>query len=762
MNVLAVRLTNVGTSAEGRSKPDINYLRNNVQQFIDRAAAYMQREGSSPLLVLFAPEPVSWLKDGSYAEQIAAIEELAAHQLRSAGAHVCTAADILNLYPIEEYVDPVEHEFEHSPDTGEGQAAIGAVIARLVRALIAVPFKVLVFDLDNTLWTGVTEEGVNGVVLDEKRLALQQFLIAQRRAGTILGLCSKRAEFDFEEVFVGPEVRLSRDDVICLRANGQSKGESLRALAADLSLDLDSFIFVSGDDQECAEVAARCPSVLTIAIPPDGDSVVNHFRHFWVFDMPPVTNDFRRHFNVCPVGNGQNSLLRNQNIAMLAKDLRTASAINNCVARVAAHNKSAGQLEALQNKRRTKCETELISICKHALGIPAMGVNDDFFDLGIDSNTIVRIAALIQKKLSYKVGIATVQAARTVANLAAALVAPPGQELSSNPVGPSGHSCYTSLTICLLNRGGVKRPLFLMRPSSTNGGALAYAPLARHLDSQRPLYILQNRPLLESRKPYGSIQEMAVEYVDAIRTIQPEGPYLVGGLCLGGKTAFEVATQLWSGGQRVAMLLIIEALSPNTQQEQAQFLDDRTLAQLKLRLFARYPNASKILTSQNSLIRRFELIAYHDYDNHDVDLVCNAFPARFERATLQKMSPDEMWEHVYKSLKCEVGGPASYYEGDAAIARRGFKHFANDHQLDALYTPSQRYQGPVTFFTVRGNNRAGVGWMPFIAAPPKLYDFDVKVIKDGSNAHNSLMAEENVKPVAAELNRLLDDIAPLS
>ena len=63
-------------------------------------------------------------------------------------------------------------------------------------------------------------------------------------------------------------------------------------------------------------------------------------------------------------------------------------------------------------------------------------------------------------------------------------------------------------------------------------------------------------------QPYDSIQQMAADYLKAVRLVQEEGPYLIGGYSFGGLVAFEMAQQLRSEGQEIAALLILDSMSP--------------------------------------------------------------------------------------------------------------------------------------------------------------------------------------------------------
>jgi len=111
-----------------------------------------------------------------------------------------------------------------------------------------------------------------------------------------------------------------------------------------------------------------------------------------------------------------------------------------------------------------------------------------------------------------------------------------------------------------IQTSGSKPPLFFMHPSG--GGVLCYRDLARHLGLDQPLYGLQDPVLDGGDQPYDSLQHMAADYLKAVRSVQEQGPYLIGGYSFGGLVAFEMAQQLRSEGQEIAALLILDSMSP--------------------------------------------------------------------------------------------------------------------------------------------------------------------------------------------------------
>lgn len=106
---------------------------------------------------------------------------------------------------------------------------------------------------------------------------------------------------------------------------------------------------------------------------------------------------------------------------------------------------------------------------------------------------------------------------------------------------------------------GQKKPFFCIHP--VGGSVFCYAALAHQLGVEQPFYGLQAVGLNGERKPLTRIEDMATTYIKAIKTVQPVGPYQLGGWSFGGIVAFEIARRFRSLGDEVAMLVLIDSNS---------------------------------------------------------------------------------------------------------------------------------------------------------------------------------------------------------
>jgi amino acid adenylation domain-containing protein len=190
---------------------------------------------------------------------------------------------------------------------------------------------------------------------------------------------------------------------------------------------------------------------------------------------------------------------------------------------------------------RDVLEHQLSLIWQELLGLPEISVTADFFELGGHSLLAIRLLALIQRELGRKLPLVTLFQATTIASLADVLREQAEDEWSPLvAIQPQGH----------------KPPLFFTHP--VGGDVLCYRDLARHLGREQPFYALRARPLETWTDAPVTIEEMATEYVHALRAAQPFGPYQIGGWSSGGLLAFEMARQLRRAGQEVSLLALLD------------------------------------------------------------------------------------------------------------------------------------------------------------------------------------------------------------
>jgi acyl transferase domain-containing protein/thioesterase domain-containing protein/aryl carrier-like protein len=191
---------------------------------------------------------------------------------------------------------------------------------------------------------------------------------------------------------------------------------------------------------------------------------------------------------------------------------------------------------------QTKLEEMLSTIWRKFLGIDKIGIHDNYFDLGGDSILAVHLFAEIEKEYKVKVPLATLFEAPTIAQLA---------QILRHEAPTSGWS-----PLVTIQPTGSRPPFFCIH--GAGGGVLLYRDLSRYLGSDQPFYGLQAQGQDGSCLPLTRIEDMAALYLKEIRKVRPHGPYFLGGYCMGGTVAYEVAQRLQAEGEQVGLLAMFD------------------------------------------------------------------------------------------------------------------------------------------------------------------------------------------------------------
>jgi thioesterase domain-containing protein/aryl carrier-like protein len=191
---------------------------------------------------------------------------------------------------------------------------------------------------------------------------------------------------------------------------------------------------------------------------------------------------------------------------------------------------------------RNSMELDLQRVWEDVLGKGPVSVQSNFFDLGGTSILAVTLIARLRKLLGIQLPLAILFEQPTIERLAG--------ELRRN----CNRVVWSS--VVKIHPGKPTQAWFWMHP--LGGTLLCYYALARHLGKDRPVYGLQSRGIEDCRAPLTSIPAMATQYIAEMRTVQPLGPYFLGGASMGGAIAYEVACQLVALGLEVGAVAILD------------------------------------------------------------------------------------------------------------------------------------------------------------------------------------------------------------
>jgi thioesterase domain-containing protein len=197
---------------------------------------------------------------------------------------------------------------------------------------------------------------------------------------------------------------------------------------------------------------------------------------------------------------------------------------------------------------RNDTEAAIALMWTELLGCQDPGVYDNFFDLGGHSLIAVRMVREIETRFEVALPITELFNAQTIAGMAALVER---QHAPWSPIVPINAPLP----------GAKKAPLFLIHP--VGGMVLCYQRLADAIGKEQPIYGIQASGFAAEQTPFNSMEAMAAYYLEHIKTVQPEGPYYLGGQSLGGLIAFEVVRQLRARGDEVKLLVMMDSHRPS-------------------------------------------------------------------------------------------------------------------------------------------------------------------------------------------------------
>ncbi len=327
---------------------------------------------------------------------------------------------------------------------------------------------------------------------------------------------------------------------------------------------------------------------------------------------------------------------------------------------------------------------QLVQIWEELLNIRPIGIRDDFFALGGHSFLAVRLMARIEQVCGKKLPLSILFQGATIEHLASMLQVEKQSDTTRTPITP-------------IQTGGTKRPFFFLH-GDWQGKGLYCLKLAQALGEDQPFYVLETYKYLDLNI-LPTLQEVAAAHIAAIRAIQPEGPYMLGGWCNGALFAYEMAQQLQRAEQQVDTLILmdpgsstftgrlfsraIQRVSPLFHLQEEQQLD-YFLRFLHLYEYVRLLNAHK---KHAAIQSRTESTG----DEAEVEAAHPNFQSPLpSRANLRQnyISIFNWWASPYK-IEPYVGRIAVFWtEGDGAKRRKYWKRIlAGKKEVEVYMVP---------------------------------------------------------------------------
>ncbi|MGB8985492.1 MAG: alpha/beta fold hydrolase [Candidatus Sulfotelmatobacter sp.] len=241
----------------------------------------------------------------------------------------------------------------------------------------------------------------------------------------------------------------------------------------------------------------------------------------------------------------------------------------------------------------------LIPIWRRVLQRPTIGIDENFFDVGGNVESADALFAEIARQCGRQVPTAAIFQAPTIAALASML------ELPSLPA----FSPFVSL------KAGTQHPPILITHGL--GGRARFYELAKHISTGHSIYGIQARGIDGREEPFDRIEDMAQFYLEALKVLQPEGPYALIGYSFGGLVALEMAQRLSDEGKHIQLLVLVDAYPHPRQMSGRQRLRlgmQRTKRRISLMSQQPFPDAISYFIG--GLKRRFGLAGGHDGSSH--------------------------------------------------------------------------------------------------------------------------------------------------
>ena len=349
---------------------------------------------------------------------------------------------------------------------------------------------------------------------------------------------------------------------------------------------------------------------------------------------------------------------------------------------------------------RDDIETNLVKIWEEVLNVKPIGTDDHFFELGGHSLLAIRLISKIEKVFEKKIPVTAIFQSPSVAQLAEVL--------------RGGKAAVSASSIVEIQPKGTKPPLFFVH--GVGGGMFwGYQNLSKHLGNDQPVFAFNSRGL-DGREEFPTVKEMAAAYVADLKKFRSRGPYFLGGYCFGGCVALEMARQLVAQGEEVPFVALINSIPPNADYGKFSLAPGSLIKFSKnLGYWMNYVLGQSPKAKRDFLYWKFRSVAkkfarvfsmrkrIYDFDVHEVvDL------------SAQPKELHDLWQTHIRMLFAHT---PKFFPGRVTLFRTpGYSMFCC---FDEAYC-----------------------WRKFAK------DVDVKVI---SGAHESILAEPNVKSVAGQI-----------
>ena len=242
-----------------------------------------RNSGAISILQTLAPPPeglfgsLDRVLPGSPRQLIDAVNHGLAESVFGTEDVLVDVAALAETVGLAEWHSPVQWNMAKLPFADELVPLYADHVARVIAALRGKSRRCLILDLDNTVWGGVIgDDGLEGIKIaqgdptGEAHLTVQRLALALRERGIVLAVSSKNDDDAARKPFrEHPEMLLREEHIAVFQANWNDKATNIKAIAEELSLGLDSMVFLDDNPAERGLVRQILPQVAVPELPDD-------------------------------------------------------------------------------------------------------------------------------------------------------------------------------------------------------------------------------------------------------------------------------------------------------------------------------------------------------------------------------------------------------------------------------------------------------------------------------------------------------------